>query len=274
VIRGELISAIAITEPQAGSDAARILTSAVKDGDNYVLNGIKRFITNGGIAHYITMFAVTDPDVHPHQGMSAYIVPTDTPGFKVEKRYDLMGDRLIDNCYLSLEDCRLPRDMLLGEEGQGFKIMMNELDMERIIICAGCTGAARKAYEIALEFAARREQFKRPIYQFEGISFKLAEMYTRIEASRLMTLKAARMVDAGYGASKETASARIMASDGCYEVIDEALQILGGIGYTKDYPVQSMLRDTRIQRIGGGSSEIMRFLTAREAIKEVLKSIK
>lgn len=273
VIRGELISAIAITEPQAGSDTARIKTRAVKDGDSYVLSGIKRFITNGGIAHFMTLFAVTDPDVHPHDGMSAFIVPTDAPGFSVEKRYDLMGERLVDNSYLSLEDCRLPRHLLLGEEGQGFRIMMNELDVERIIICAGCVGAARKAYEIALEFAVRREQFKRPIYQFEGISFKLAEMYTKIEASRLLTFRASRMVDSGYTASKETAAGRIMASEQCYEVIDEALQILGGIGYTRDYPIQGLLRDTRIQRIGGGSSEIMRFLVAREAVKEVLGEI-
>ena len=273
-IRGEKISAIGITEPQAGSDAARVRTSAVRDGDDYVLNGIKRFITNGGIAHYMTIFAITDPDVHPHEGMSAFILPADAPGFTVEKRYDLMGERLVDNCYFSLEDCKLPRDLLLGEEGQGFKIMMNELDLERIIICAGCVGAARKSYEIALEFAVRREQFKRPIYQFEGISFKLAEMYTKLEASRLLTLRASRMVDAGLEASKETAASRIMASDGCYEVIDEALQILGGIGYTKDYPIQGLLRDTRIQRIGGGSSEIMRFLVAREAVNEVLRAIK
>lgn len=273
VIRGELISAIAITEPQAGSDTARIKTRAVKDGDSYVLSGIKRFITNGGIAHFMTLFAVTDPNVHPHEGMSAFIVPSDVPGFSVEKRYDLMGERLVDNSYLSLENCRLPRDLLLGKEGQGFRVMMNELDVERIIICAGCVGTARKAYEIALEFAVRREQFKRPIYQFEGISFKLAEMYTKIEASRLLTFRASRMVDSGYTASKETAAGRIMASEQCYEVIDEALQILGGIGYTKDYPIEGLLRDTRIQRIGGGSSEIMRFLVAREAVKEVLGEI-
>lgn len=268
-IRGEAISAIAITEPQAGSDTARIKTRATKDGDYYVLNGIKRFITNGGIAHYLTIFAITDPNVHPHKGMSAFILPADSPGFSVEKSYELMGERLIDNSYLALEDCRISRDLLLGEEGQGFHIMMNELDMERIVICSGCIGAARKAYEIAVEFAAKREQFKRPIYQFEGISFKIAEMYTKIEASRLLTLRAARMIDAGYPASKETAAARIMASEKGYEVIDEALQILGGIGYTRDYPVERLLRDTRIQRIGGGSSEIMRFLVAREVIKQL-----
>ncbi|MHA1208841.1 MAG: acyl-CoA dehydrogenase family protein [Candidatus Freyarchaeota archaeon] len=268
IIKGEKIGAIGITEPDVGSDTAGMKTLAVREGDEYVINGEKRFITNGADADIITLFAITDPSVKAKRGMSAFIFPTDTPGFKVEKVYGLMGMHGMRVAHLKFEDCRVPAENLLGREGLGFNILMDELDTERISIAGEMVGIARAAFETAVKYSTERVQFNRPIHKFEGVSFKIADMATLLDAAELLTLRAARMIDRGMNASKESAMAKVFAVDHAFEICNQALQVLGGIGYTTEYPVERYLRDVRIGMIGGGTSEIMRFLIQREVYKE------
>ncbi len=268
IIRGEMIGAIGITEPDVGSDTAGMKTRAIRDGDEYVINGEKRFITNGADADIITLFAISNPEVPAKRGASAFIFPTDTEGFKVEKVYNLLGMHGMRIAHLKFENCRIPAENLLGKEGMGFNILMDELDTERISIAAEMIGIARAAFEIAVKYSTERVQFNRPINWFEGVSFKIADMATQLDAAELLTLRAARMVNRGENASKESAMAKVFAVDHAFEICNQALQILGGIGYTTEYPVERYLRDVRIGMIGGGTSEIMRFLIQREVYRE------
>ncbi|MEM2133280.1 MAG: acyl-CoA dehydrogenase family protein [Candidatus Freyarchaeota archaeon] len=268
IIRGEMIGAIGITEPDVGSDTAGMKTRAIREGDEYVINGEKRFITNGADADIITLFAISNPEVPAKRGASAFIFPTDTEGFKVEKVYNLLGMHGMRIAHLKFENCRIPAENLLGKEGMGFNILMDELDTERISIAAEMIGIARAAFEIAVKYSTERVQFNRPINWFEGISFKIADMATQLDAAELLTLRAARMVNRGESASKESAMAKVFAVDHAFEICNQALQILGGIGYTTEYPVERYLRDVRIGMIGGGTSEIMRFLIQREVYRE------
>lgn len=271
IMRGDKIGAICITEPGAGSDAVGgMRMTAKREGEEYVLNGQKRFITNGSIADYLVLYALTDPKAPHGQGISAFIIETeDLKGFKVLKDFELMGRRGVVNSWLAFEKCRIPAANLLGKENRGIEVMLDGLDGERIGGASGYVGCARSAYEIALKYAAERMQFGKPLRAFEGVSFKLAEMYSRLEAMRLLMLRAARMVDAGMPASKEAAAAKFFAADNGWWIVDEALQILGGIGYTKEYPLERYLRDFRVGRIAAGSSEILRFLVQRELFKEI-----
>ncbi len=271
IMRGDKIGGIAITEPGAGSDAVGgMRMTAKKEGKEYVLSGQKRFITNGSIADYMVLYALTDPQAPHGKGISAFIIETeDLKGFKVLKDFELLGRRGVVNSWLAFEDCRIPAANLLGKENRGIEVMLDGLDGERIGGTSGYVGCARSAYEIALKYAAERMQFRKPLRSFEGISFKLAEMYSRLEAMRLLMLRAARMVDAGQPASKEAAAAKFFAADNGWWIVDEALQILGGIGYTKEYPLERYLRDFRVGRIAAGSSEILRFLVQRELYKEI-----
>jgi alkylation response protein AidB-like acyl-CoA dehydrogenase len=270
LMEGKAIGAIGITEPTGGSDAVGgMRTSAVKKGDEYVINGEKRFITNGGVGDYVLVYAITNPKVDAKNGISAFIVPTKADGFELVKKYELMGRRGAVNSQLRFKNCTVPKENLLGVENKGFTIMMQGLDAERTCSAAQYLGIARSAFEIAAKFAAERMQFDKPIRQFEGISFKIAEMASLIEATRMLVLRAARLIDSEKNATKEAAMAKFFSADNGFWVCNTALQILGGIGYTKEYPVERYLRDIRMAPIGAGTSEILRYLVQREIYKEM-----
>lgn len=268
VIKGEKIGAIGITEPDVGSDTAGMKTKAVREGDEYIINGEKKFITNGSQADYICLFAITNPDVHPKNGMSGFIFPTNTRGFSVVEDHQMMGMSGARVSRLKFENCRIPAENLVGEENKGFRVLMDELDSERTAIAAEAVGYCRTPYEEAVKWSCERVQFDQPIRYFEGVSFKIAEMATKIEAARLLVLKAARMYDRGLKITKEAAMAKIFATETAVDVANNALQILGGNGYTKNYRTEQFLRDARIMMIGGGTAEILRFLIQREIYKE------
>lgn len=269
VIRGEKIGAIGITEPDVGSDTAGMKTKAVKEGDEYVINGEKKFITNGSQADYICLFAITNPDVHPKDGMSAFIFPTDTEGFSVVEDHNMMGMSGARVSQLKFENCRVPAENMVGEENKGFRVLMDELDSERVAIAAEAVGYCHVPFQEAVKWSCERIQFDRPIRYFEGVSFKVAEMATKIEAARLLVLKAARMYDKGMKITKEAAMAKIYATETAFDVAHTALQVLGGNGYTKNFKTEQFLRDSRIMMIGGGTAEILRFLIQREIYKEL-----
>jgi alkylation response protein AidB-like acyl-CoA dehydrogenase len=269
-LRGDELAALAITEPQIGSDTSRMETRATLTGDRWVINGQKRFITGGGLADYLTLFAITDTSTHPHKGMSTFIVPMDHPGVSVRRQLDeaLMGD-FIDNVWIDFEDVDVPPDALLGPLNGGYHVLMDELDTERVTYCMGALGSARRCLEIAAEYSTKRVQFKQPIATFEGVSFKLAEMYAAFDASRQVTYRTAKMIEAGVPAQRESAVTKLFVAESVWKIVDHAMQVLGGIGYTSDFPVQQIFRNARLMRIGAGSDEIMKFLIARELLKEV-----
>ena len=268
--QGKLIGAFALTEPEAGSDAAAQKTTMVLDGDEYVVNGTKNFITSGGFADVILLFGVTDKS-KGYRGTTALLVEKGTPGFSVGKEENKLGIRASDTSELVFEDCRVPVANRLGEEGQGFKIALTDLDAGRISVGAQALGIAEAAYEAALEYAKAREQFGRSIAKFQGIQWMLADMATRIEASRLLVYNAAlakdRAKETGARYSKEAAMAKLYASETASWVTDLAIQIHGGYGYVKDYPVERYYRDARITRIYEGTSEIQRVVIADQILR-------
>lgn len=270
IIAGEKLGCIGITEPLVGSDTAGMQTTAVLNEAKrcWIINGEKRFITNGADADYICLFAITDKSVNPHLGMSAFIFHTDTPGFKVEKVYNLLGMHGTRTAHLRFDNCQVPLENLLGKENQGFKILMDELDGERTFYSGTLRGIARSAFEVAAKYSTERVQFGRPIAQFEGVSFKIADMAIKLEAMKALLLRAARLCDLKVPATKEAAIAKTFVSDYGFEICNNAVQILGGVGYTTDYPVERYMRDIKLGMIGAGSSEIMRFLIQREVYKE------
>lgn len=260
---GEALACFCLTEPQAGSDAAAIRTRAVRDGDYYVLNGTKQFITSGKSAKVAIVFAVTDPDAGS-KGITAFIVPTDTPGYTVARVEHKMGQRCSDTCQIVFEDCRIPADLRLGEEGQGYRIALANLEGGRIGIAAQAVGMARAAYEAALQYARERESFGTPIVNHQAVAFRLADMATRIEAARLLVLNAAAMKDAGEPCLKEAAMAKLFASESAERICSEAVQIHGGYGYLEDFPVERIYRDVRVCTIYEGTSDIQRLIIARQ----------
>ncbi|MGY5858866.1 MAG: acyl-CoA dehydrogenase family protein [Candidatus Thorarchaeota archaeon] len=268
VVSGDKIGCIGITEPDVGSDTAGMKTQATKDGDDWILNGEKRFITNGSQADYMVAFAITDPDVKSKDGMSAFIVDTKADGFSVVQDHDLLGMKSARVSWLKLDNVRVPSEMVLGDIGQGFRILMDELDSERTAIAGEAIGYGRTPYELAVRYSTERHQFGRPIKAFEGVSFKVADMAMKLEAGRALTLTAARMYDRGQKITKEAAIAKLYTTEAALEITNDALQILGGVGYTTDYPVERFLRDARLMTIGGGTVEILRFLIQREVYKE------
>lgn len=268
VVAGNKIGCIGITEPDVGSDTAGMKTRAERDGDDWILSGEKRFITNGSQADYMCAFAITNPTVKAKDGMSAFIVDTKSDGFTVFKDHDLLGMKSARVSWLKLEDVRVPGDMILGEPGQGFHILMDELDSERTAIAGEAIGYGRTPYEIAVKYSTERHQFGRPINEFEGVSFKIADMAMRLEASRALTLTAARMYDRGQKITKAASIAKLYATEAAVQITNDALQILGGIGYTTDYPIERFMRDARLMTIGGGTAEILRFLIQREVFNE------
>lgn len=264
--RGELIGCLALTEPSAGSDAAAIKTKAELVGDEWVINGSKLFITNGKEAGVIVLFARTDDDPG-HKGLSAFIVPSDAPGYSVGKLEDKLGIVGSSTAELVFEDCKIPKANLLGERGKGFGVAMYTLDGGRIGIAAQAVGIARGAINASVEFAKERIQFGQPIAKFQAIQFMLADMATEIDAARLLTWRAAQMKMAGVRYSKESAMAKLYAAEASERVTNKAIQIHGGYGYTKDYPVERYFRDSKITAIYEGTSEIQRIVISREVLK-------
>jgi alkylation response protein AidB-like acyl-CoA dehydrogenase len=263
---GKKIGAYCLTEPGSGSDAGGMRTTAVLDGDEYVINGSKIFITNGGIADIYIVFALTNPEAKT-RGVSAFIVESSFPGFQVGKKEDKMGIRSSPTAEIIFDNCRVPKENLLGEEGQGFKIAMQTLDGGRNGIAAQAVGIAQGALDAAVEYAKNREQFGKPIVANQGVSFKLADMATAVEASRLLTYQAAWLESNGLPYGKASAMAKLMAGDTAMKVTTEAVQIFGGYGYTKEYPVERFMRDAKITQIYEGTQEIQRLVISRMLTK-------
>ncbi len=268
VAKGEKIGALGITEPNVGSDVAATETRAEKQGENYVINGEKRFITNGPVADFLLCYTVTDPKVKAKQGMTAFIVETKSKGYEVVEEYDLLGMHGAHVGRMAFKDLVVPEENILGDVNGGFRVVMAGLDAERTILAAEMNGVARAAMEEAIHYSNYRVQFRRKIREFEGVSFKIADMAMKLEAARLLTFKAARIIDANQPATKDAAIAKLYACETAIESASQALQVLGGIGYTKQKPVERYLRDARLMTIGGGTAEILRYLIQREVFKE------
>ncbi|CAN7165047.1 acyl-CoA dehydrogenase [Rossellomorea sp. LjRoot5] len=264
--QGEKIGAYGLTEPGSGSDAGGMKTTARLEGDHYVLNGSKIFITNGGIADTYIVFALTDPSQR-QRGTSAFIVEADFAGFSVGKKEKKLGIRSSPTTEIVFEDCKVPKENMLGNEGDGFKIAMMTLDGGRNGIAAQAVGIAQGALDASVEYAKEREQFGKPIAANQGISFKIADMATSIEASRLLTYQAAWLESEGLPYGKESAMSKLMAGDTAMKVTTEAVQIFGGYGYTKDYPVERYMRDAKITQIYEGTQEIQRLVISRMVTK-------
>ena len=263
---GSAIGAYALSEPGAGSDVAGMKMTAKKDGDDYILNGSKVWITNGGVADIYVVFAKTDPDAK-HRGISAFIVEKGTEGFSFGKKEKKLGIRSSPTTELIFENCRIPKENLLGQEGEGFKIAMTTLDGGRSGIAAQAVGIAQGALDASIAYAKEREQFGKPIAHNQGISFKLADMATEIEASRLLTYRAAWLESEGLPYSEASAMAKLYAGDTAMRTTVEAVQIFGGYGYTKDYPVERYMRDAKITQIYEGTNEIQRLVIGRAVTK-------
>lgn len=260
--RGEKLAAFCLTEPQAGSDASGLRTRAERAGEHYVLSGTKQFITSGKNADIAIVFAVSDPAAGK-RGISAFIVPTDTPGYRVASVEEKMGQRASDTCQIVLEDCRIPAANLLGEEGQGYKIALGNLEGGRIGIAAQCVGIARAALEAATAYSREREAFEKPLAQHQAVAFKLADMATQIEAARQLTLHAAALKDADEPCLSEASMAKLFASEMAERVCSEAIQIHGGYGYLQDFPVERYYRDVRACQIYEGTSEVQKMVISR-----------
>jgi len=269
IASGEAIGAYSLTEPMSGSDAGTMRTRAVQDGDHYVLNGRKSWVTSGPVAEYVIVFMMTDPE-KAHKGVTAFIVPSDTPGFSRGKKEPKLGIRASATSEILFEDCRIPVENRLGEEGEGFKIAMTVLDVGRIGIGAQALGIAEASYEAALQYAREREAFGQPIGQFQGIAFKLADMKTRIEAARLLVYNAAlakqRSKTTGERFTLQSSTAKLFASETAMFCAHAAVQIHGGMGYSKEYPVERYFRDAKITEIYEGTSEIQRLVISRSEL--------
>jgi len=268
---GEILGAFALTEPEAGSDAAAVKTRAVPDGDSFVINGTKQWITNGGEAFIYTVIALTDPSRGP-RGASAVLVEKGTPGFEFGKKEDKMGIRGSATRELIFTDCRVPKTNLLGREGAGFLVAMKTFDQSRPGVASQAVGIAQGALDKAVAYSQERKQFGKPISSFQGLQFMLADMATQVEAARALTFQAARTIDAGAkNVAKISAMAKVFASDTAMRVTTDAVQVFGGYGYMKEYPVEKMMRDAKITQIYEGTNQIQREVIALQLIKESLQ---
>ncbi|NOY13319.1 MAG: acyl-CoA dehydrogenase [Deltaproteobacteria bacterium] len=265
---GSKLGAFGLTENSAGSDAGGTRTTAERDGDEWLLNGSKIFTTNGGDADTYVVFARTDKQAEKHHGISAFIVEKDTPGFSFGKKEKKLGIRASSTMELVFDNCRIPVANLLGKEGEGFKVAMKTLDGGRIGIAAQALGIAQGAFEAALNYAKEREQFNQPISSFQAIQFKLADMATEIEAARLLIYQAAYKASAGISYGKDSAMAKMYAADVAMRVTTEAVQVFGGYGYTRDFPVERMMRDAKITQIYEGTNEIQRVVIGAALLRE------
>jgi acyl-CoA dehydrogenase len=258
-----ILCSFGLSEPEAGSDVAKLKTTAERRGDEYVLNGSKTFITNAGHASWTVVFAKTDPS-KGHRGISAFIVPMDTPGVQLEKHLDKMGQRATDTSAFGMTDVVVPAANRIGEEGQGFKIAMQTLDFTRPGTAAGAVGVAQAAFEHSVEYAKQRVTFDVPIAMHQGVNFMIADMATEIEASRLLVWQAAWLIDQGQRATLQSSFAKRFAADTAMKVTTDAVQVFGGYGYMKEYPVEKLMRDAKLFQIYEGTSQIQRLVIAKE----------
>ncbi len=260
--RGDLLGAFCLTEPHVGSEAGGLKTTAVKDGDSYVLNGVKQFITSGKNGDLAIVMAVTDKAAGK-KGISAFVVPTSTPGYEVARLEDKLGQHASDTAQIRFENCRVPAANRLGEEGMGLKIALSGLEGGRIGIASQAVGMARAAFEAALAYSKDRTSFGQPIFQHQAVQFKLADMATQIEAARQLIWHAASLKDAGRPCLKEAAMAKLFASEMAERVCSDAIQVHGGYGYVSDFPVERIYRDVRVCQIYEGTSEVQKILIGR-----------
>ncbi|MYD96544.1 MAG: acyl-CoA dehydrogenase [Gammaproteobacteria bacterium] len=268
--RGERLDALAMTEPGAGSDVRGMQCSARRDGDDWIVNGTKHFISHADVADFVIVFVATgeeDTQRGPKKLITCFLVDRGTPGFDIRPGYDSVSHRGYHNCVLAFDDCRLPSAQILGEPHGGFELANEWLYGTRLTVAAMCVGRARRAFDLALGYAAERSQFGQPIGRFQGVSFKLADMVTEIDAADWMTLAAAWRLDQGLAANREIASAKLYASEMLARVTDEALQIHGGMGLMDDLPLARFWRDARVERIWDGTSEIQRHIIGRELLR-------
>ncbi len=258
-----ILCSFGLSEPEAGSDVAKLKTTAVRQGGDYVLNGSKTFITNAGHAAWTVVFAKTDQAIG-HKGISAFIVPMDTPGVQIEQHLDKMGQRSTDTSAFAVADAVIPAENRLGQEGDGFKIAMKTLDFTRPGTAAGAVGVAQAAYELAVEYAKERVTFDVPIAMHQGVSFMIADMATEIEAARLLVWQAAWLHDQGERATLQSSFAKRFAADTAMKVTTDSVQVFGGYGYMKEYPVEKLMRDAKLFQIYEGTSQIQRLVIAKE----------
>ncbi|MDO9147685.1 MAG: acyl-CoA dehydrogenase family protein [Hydrogenophaga sp.] len=259
---GQMLGAFCLTEPHVGSDASALRTTAVKDGDEYVINGVKQFITSGKNGDVAIVIAVTDKGAGK-KGMSAFIVPTSAPGYVVARLEDKLGQHSSDTAQINFDDCRIPAENLIGAEGEGYKIALSALEGGRIGIASQAIGMARSAFECAVQYAKERESFGQPIFNHQAVGFRLADMATQIEAARALTHHAAALRDAGQSCLKEAAMAKLFASEMAEKVCSDAIQVFGGYGYVSDFPVERIYRDVRVCQIYEGTSDVQRILISR-----------
>ena len=260
--RGELLGAFCLTEPHVGSDASALRTTATRQGDEYVINGVKQFITSGQNGHLAIVIAVTDKGAGK-RGMSAFLVPTDNPGYAVARLEDKVGQHSSDTAQIRLEDCRIPAENRIGEEGEGYRIALSALEGGRIGIAAQSVGMARSAFEVALQYAKERQSFGKPIFDHQAVGFRLADCATQLEAARQLIWHAAALRDAGKPCLKEAAMAKLFASEMAERVCSTAIQTLGGYGYVQDFPVERIWRDVRVCQIYEGTSDVQKILIQR-----------
>ena len=269
-VRGEKFDCLAITEPDAGSDARGMKTTAVQDGDDWVINGTKHFISHADLADFAIVFVATGEEETPKgpkKRITCFLVERGTPGFEIRKGYNSVSHRCYHNCILEFDDCRVPAANMLGAEGEGFQVMNTWLSATRLTVAAMSVGRARRAFDLCLDWSANRKQFGQPIGRFQGVSFKLADMVTEIDAADYLTLSAAWMLDAERDASRPIASAKLYATEMLARVTDNAIQIFGGMGLMDDFPIERLWRDARVERIWDGTSEIQRHIISRELLR-------
>jgi acyl-CoA dehydrogenase len=259
------LASFCLTEPEAGSDVGSMRTRAVKQGDKYVINGSKVFITNGSHASWYTVYAKTDPD-QGHKGISAFVVPRDTPGVSVAKKEDKLGQRASDTAQIQFDDVEIPEDYLLGEENHGFRLAMMTLDRTRPGVAAMAVGIGRAAFEFASDYAKERVQFGVPIAMHQAIQFMIADMATKVEAGRLLVWQSAALLDQGKRNTLAASHAKRFAADSAMEIATDAVQVYGGYGFIKEYPVEKLFRDAKIMQLYEGTSQIQRLVIAREVL--------
>ena len=264
--RGDMLGCFCLTEPHTGSDASAITTRATRDGDHFVLNGVKQFITTGKYAQVAIVFAVTDKDAGK-KGISCFLVPTDTPGYIVARLEEKMGQHASDTAQILFENCRIPASYMLGKEGEGYKIALSNLEAGRIGIASQAVGMARAALEAAITYAKERVTFGVPLTGHQAVSFRLADMATQVDAARLMVWRAAMLKDAGKPCLKEASMAKMFASEMAEKVCSDAIQIHGGYGYVSDFPVERIYRDVRVCQIYEGANDIQRLVIGRAIVE-------
>jgi alkylation response protein AidB-like acyl-CoA dehydrogenase len=265
--RGEYVGSYCLSEPTSGSDASNMSTMARREGDSYVLNGTKSWITNGGEAGLYLVYALSNSDVAKSRGITAFLIPADTPGLRAGAKEKKLGIRASSTTQIFFEDCRVPADAVLGTVDEGFRIAMATLDGGRIGIGAQALGIAQRAFDESVRYAREREAFGQPIADFQGLQWRLADMATRIESARLLVYRAARMKDAGQVFSKEASMAKLSASETAMFCAHAAVQMFGGYGYTREYPVEKLFRDAKITEIYEGTSEIQRLVISRHVLR-------